>query len=100
MTDQLSRRMMLAGAAASVPVLAHAADKPLVASPPTVISNPPRVFGKDAPPDVYPDPDIIVYDRSFGAIIQGHGAIKRVGTGFQWAEGPAWSSEGQYVVFS
>jgi gluconolactonase len=100
MTDHLSRRAMLAGVAASVPVLAHAADKPMLAGPPTVISNPPRIFGKGAPPDVYPDPDLIAYDPSFRAITQGHGAIKRLGTGFQWAEGPAWSSEGQYVVFS
>ena len=27
-------------------------------------------------------------------------AIHRVATGFPWAEGPAWSSEGQYFVFS
>jgi len=27
-------------------------------------------------------------------------AIHRLDTGFQWAEGPAWSAEGQYVVFS
>ncbi|HWA69199.1 MAG TPA: SMP-30/gluconolactonase/LRE family protein [Rhizomicrobium sp.] len=100
MTDHLSRRAMIAGAAAAVPVLAHAADKALLGAPATVISNPPRVFGPDAPPNVFPDPDVISYDPAFGTIRQGHGTIKRLGTGYQWAEGPAWSNQGQYVVFS
>jgi len=26
--------------------------------------------------------------------------IQRLGTGYLWAEGPAWSGEGQYLVFS
>ncbi len=30
----------------------------------------------------------------------GNIAIRRIATGFTWAEGPAWSSEGQYFVFS
>jgi len=29
-----------------------------------------------------------------------HAAIQRVWTGALWAEGPAWSSQGQYLVFS
>src|SRR5271167_3424074 len=30
----------------------------------------------------------------------GNSAVRRLWTGAQWAEGPAWSSQGQYLVFS
>ena len=54
----------------------------------------------DAPPNIYPDPDMIVIDPAFMQYLLGITAIHRVATGFLWAEGPAWSSEGQYFVFS
>jgi gluconolactonase len=99
MTDHLSRRLMLAGAAASLPTLAFAADKPaLLGTPSTVLNG--RVFGKNAPPNYYPDPDVLILDKSASELFTSHAVIKRLGTGFQWAEGPAWSNEGQYVVFS
>jgi gluconolactonase len=65
-----------------------------------VITNPPRVWGRHAPPDIYPDPDILVIDPVFKQTLLGITAIRRVWTGIKWAEGPAWSSEGQYLVFS
>jgi len=97
MTDYLSRRLMLAGAAASVPSLAFAADKAQLAPITSILNG--RVYGDDAPPNIYPDPDILTVDPDAG-IFLGHSSIKRVKTGFEWAEGPAWSGEGQYVVFS
>jgi len=100
MTDHLSRRAMLAGAAITVPTLAHAADKALVGTSPSVISNPPRDFGPHAPPLINPDPDVLVLDPSFGRLIVGQAMIHRVHTGVEWAEGPAWSSGGQYALFS
>ena len=63
-------------------------------------AEPPEPWGHHAPPNIYPDPDIIVIDPSFAALRVGNNAIHRVATGFTWAEGPAWSSEGQYFVFS
>ncbi len=36
----------------------------------------------------------------FNDLILGLTAIQRAGTGFQWAEGPAWSAQGNFVVFS
>lgn len=69
-------------------------------TPPSVITNPPRQWGRFAPPSIYPDPDIINIDPSFKSLQLGITAIHRVATGFLWAEGPAWSSEGQYFVFS
>ena len=82
--------------------VAAMAQQPTAATgaPPTVISNPPRQWGHHAPPSIYPDPDVIVIDPSFAALRVGNNAIHRIATGFTWAEGPAWSSEGQYFVFS
>ncbi len=95
MLNHLTRRGMLAGAAAIAPTLAHAQQL----APSSSVMNG-RVYGPDAPPNTYPDPDILRLDPSANEIFLGHSSIKRVKTGFEWAEGPAWSGEGQYVVFS
>ena len=102
-----SRRAVVRGLAGTVGVAALApiaamAQQPTAATgaPPTVISNPPRQWGHHAPPAIYPDPDIIVIDPSFTALRIGNTGIHRIATGFVWAEGPAWSNEGQYFVFS
>jgi gluconolactonase len=97
----VSRRGVVAGAGALAAFGARAQTRPdMVATPPSVISNPPRQWGRGAPPEIYPDPDIIVIDPAFKRYLLGITAIRRVATGFRWAEGPAWSSEGQYLVFS
>jgi len=89
------------GAASIAPgALAQQQPNPNIGTPPSVISNPPRQWGHRAPPDIYPDPDIIIIDPSFKSLLLGITAIRRVATGFRWAEGPAWCSEGQYLVFS
>jgi len=95
---ELSRRTMLAGAAALTPALALAQG----AGPQqvSVISNPPRQWGPDAPPVMFPDPDVLTIDPSFDNFRIGLSAVHRVGTGYQWAEGPAWCEEGNFVVFS
>jgi gluconolactonase len=98
----LSRRAFGAGAAALLPTAAFAADAaaPVFGTSPSVVSNPPRQWGADAPPMMYPDPDIITLDPSFRQLTLGLVAIHRIATGYQWAEGPAWSSQGQYAIFS
>ncbi|HKY17316.1 MAG TPA: hypothetical protein VJL82_00175, partial [Rhizomicrobium sp.] len=97
----LNRRLMLAGAAAAVPSLAYAqAVKPQLGTPLSVITNPPRDFGPNAPPPGSPDPDIIRVDPSFGRLLIGQETIRRVATGFHFLEGPAWSSVGLYTIFS
>ena len=48
----------------------------------------------------YPDPDVVVLDKRFAKYKVGNAAIERVCTGLRWAEGPAWSGEGHYLVFS
>ncbi len=68
--------------------------------PPSVVTNPPRQWDRSAPPMIYPDPDIVVVDPAFNDLLVGLTAIRRVWTGAKWAEGPAWSGQGQYLVFS
>ena len=69
--------------------------------PPTVVTSPPRDFGPHAPPNVYVfDPDIVIVDPLFTRYVQGNTPIKRLWTGALWSEGPAWSAQGRYVVWS
>ena len=98
----LSRRAVMTGAGGMAVASASAQPRPEAAlgTPPSVISNPPRQWGRGAPPEIYPDPDIIVIDPVFKESLLGITAIRRVWSGFKWAEGPAWCSEGQYLVFS
>ena len=95
----MDRRAAVSGLAA-MPLLggrAFAADKAILGTPPSVVTSPPRLWGKDAPPDVFPDPDVITVDPAFGRLIVRYAPIRRLGTGYLWAEGPAWSGEGQYL---
>src|SRR5216683_837587 len=69
--------------------------------PPTVVTSPPRQFGPNAPPNVYAfDPDIVIVDPVFTQYVQGNTPIQRLWTGALWCEGPAWSGQGRYVVWS
>src|ERR1700761_856270 len=94
------RRAVMAGVGSMAAFAARAQAPSQTATPPSVITNPPRLWGQMAPPDIYPDPDVIVIDPSFKQFLVGNAPLRRVATGFEWAEGPSWSSEGQYLVFS
>ena len=59
-----------------------------------------RDYSPTAPPQRYPDPDIVVLDPRFARYRQGNTAIKRLWTGALWCEGPAWSAGGRYLVWS
>jgi len=59
-----------------------------------------RATGRRGHPSIYPDPDVIVIDPAFNTVRLGNAAIRRLWTSANWAEGPAWSSQGQYLVFS
>src|ERR687890_2239113 len=103
MTDHISRRGFLAavGAAGVAGRAALAQQSPGPVSAPTVISNPPRDFGPDAPPTTYfSDPDVLTVDPAFNALVQPNTSIKRLWTGGLWTEGPAWSSQGRYLLWS
>jgi gluconolactonase len=72
-----------------------------VQAPPSTVTIPPRDFGPDAPPTTYfTDPDVLVIDPLFAGYVQANSAIKRLWTGALWAEGPAWSGQGRYLVWS
>ena len=59
-----------------------------------------RDFGKNAAPVRYPEPDVIALEDSFKKIKIGNASIERLHTGMRWAEGPAWSGQGQYLLWS
>jgi len=88
----------LAGVAAFAPRIAFAQAQK--GTPPSVITQPPRPWGPGSEPETYPDPDIVQLDPSFGPYMLGITAIHRLTTGLKWAEGPAWSSQGNYLLWS
>lgn len=103
MLTVITRRRLLAtlGAAMATPRAAFAQNGQKPLSAPTVISNPPRDFGPDAPPTTYfADPDVLTIDPAFDGLIQANTSIKRLWVGALWAEGPAWNSQGRYLVWS
>ncbi len=79
----LTRRTFLStiGAAAAAPLIA-------------------RDYGPGAPPVRYPEPDVRVIEPAFAKYKIGNTPIERLHTGMYWAEGPAWSGWGRYLVWS
>jgi gluconolactonase len=108
MNREMTRRRLMrtigvvAGAAIAAPKTLSAQTIHVTpASPPTVISNPPRDFGPDAAPTTYfTDPDVLTVDPAFNGLVQANTSIKRIWTGALWTEGPAWNSQGRYLVWS
>ncbi len=91
----------LAGSVLLAPALARAqarAERGPV--PPSTVTTPPREFGPNAPPDLYPDPNVLALDPAFGALRVFNAPLQRLWTGALWSEGPAWSSQGRYLVWS
>ena len=67
----------------------------------TTVTTPPRDFGPNAAPNVYFwDPDVLAVDPSFNGLAQPNAPIQRLWTGALWAEGPAWNSQGRYLLWS
>ena len=98
----IKRLGAVAGVAAIAPRFASGQDTSAAATalPPSTVSNPSRDFGPNAPPVTYPDPDVITIDPLFNRYRVNNTAILRLWTGGMWSEGPAWSSQGQYLVWS
>jgi gluconolactonase len=59
-----------------------------------------RLYGPNAEPQRYPDPDIVVLDPRFARLKIGNAGIERLWTGALWAEGPAWNGVGRFLVWS
>ena len=91
-----------AGAAAAWPRAAEAQPpRNPPAAPPSTVTTPPRDFGPNAPPTTYfTDPDVVTVDARFNGYVQPNSAIVRLWTGGLWCEGPAWSGQGRYLVWS
>jgi gluconolactonase len=70
-------------------------------APPSTVTTPPRDFSPSGAPTTYfTDPDILSVDPMFDGYAQPNSAIQRLVTGALWSEGPAWSSQGRYLVWS
>jgi gluconolactonase len=103
----LSRRELMktigvaAGAVALAPGLAGAQAPAGPVAPPTTITTPPRDFGPGGAPTTYfTDPDVLTIEPEFNGLRQPNTPIQRLWTGAMWSEGPAWSSQGRYLVWS
>jgi gluconolactonase len=59
-----------------------------------------REYGPNAEPVRYPEPDVVVIDDRFKKYKLGNAPIQRLHTGTLWAEGPAWSAVGRYLLWS
>ena len=59
-----------------------------------------RDFGPSTEPVRYPEPDVIAIDDAFKKYKIGSAPIHRLHTGMLWAEGPAWSGAGGYLMWS
>ena len=79
---------------------ARAATPETLPQPPSVISSPPRQWGADAPPGLLPDPDILPLDPSFRDLVYGNANLRLAWRGGSWLEGPAWNSEGRFLLLS
>jgi gluconolactonase len=84
--SKLNRRAFIAGTVAATIATSAAAQE--------------RDYRSLAAPQRYPDPDIVIVDKSFGKYKIGNTPIQRLYTGCLWAEGPAWNSVGRYLVWS
>lgn len=87
-TDGITRRTLLSAGAGA---LAAAAGAALA-----------RDYGAGAPPQRYPDPDIVVLDDRFAKYKIGNTPIQRLyhNPNMLWAEGTAWNGVGKYLVWS
>ncbi|GBR25281.1 gluconolactonase [Komagataeibacter nataicola NRIC 0616] len=91
---------LAAGGLWSIGQSARAASPDGLPQPPSVVSNPPRQWGTDAPVTPLPDPDILVLDPSFGNLAYANASLKLAWRGGGWLEGPAWCSEGRFLLLS
>jgi gluconolactonase len=93
-----NRRAFL-GAAMATTALAPLRGQQTGGQQPPIPPQQPRDWSGQEPVR-YPDPDVVPLDPRFRRYIVGNTTIKRLWTGSQWAEGPAWNGVGRYLVFS
>ncbi|XAO70897.1 MAG: hypothetical protein AAYR33_07620 [Acetobacteraceae bacterium] len=74
----LSRRTALLGGLAGLATMdsARAVARRIPVAPPSVISNPPRLWGAGAPYAFTPDPDILMLDPAFNDVLYGNAGLE------------------------
>src|SRR4029453_13672545 len=93
-------KTMGGAAGGGAPRLAFAQAPAGPVSPPSTITTPPRDFGPGGAPTTYfTDPDVLTVEPEFNGLRQPNTSILRLWTGAMWSEGPAWSSQGRYLVW-
>jgi len=102
-SSTVSRRTLVAAVAAGAGAMALGSRGAMAQSgpvaPPSTVTTPPRDFGPHGAPTTYfTDPDVLTIDPSVP--FQANAPIQRLWTGSLWAEGPAWNSQGRYLVWS
>jgi gluconolactonase len=104
MSSTMSRRTLVQAMAAGAGALAVSTRTAMAqdrATPATTVTTPPRDFGPNAPPTTYFwDPDVVAADPAFNGLVQANTPIQRLYTGAMWSEGPAWSAQGRYLLWS
>jgi gluconolactonase len=70
-----------------------------MAAVPALAQTPQRDW-TNGQPVRYPDPDFVVLDKSFANYQLFNAVIYRHYVGMRWAEGPAWSAQGNYLLWS
>ena len=101
----LSRRQLIATMAAGIGAMVVGSRSAMAQAksmaPPSTVTTPPRDFGPNGAPTTYfTDPDVLTIDPSFDNLRQPNAPIQRLWTGALWSEGPAWSAQGRYLVWS
>jgi gluconolactonase len=97
----LDRRSFLSAALGGA-ALVSAATQVTAAQPSTPPVSPdatPRDWSNQVPVR-YPDPDVVALDDRFRQYVVFNSVIRRHYIGTAWAEGPAWSGVGRYLVWS
>jgi gluconolactonase len=83
------------GTAAAARVVAQGPPTPPKVSPAPTVRDYSRLE-----PIPYPDPDVVALSPRFRRYIVFSAPIRRLYIGTSWAEGPAWSGVGRYLVWS
>lgn len=96
----LSRRNLVKGALASIATISVISKSPNRALAQGAAGGPVTQYGPNAEPVYYPNTDVHVLDPERFTAKQGNAPIRRLWTGGNWVEGPAYSYQGKYLVWS
>ena len=96
----LSRRNLVKGALALIATVSVISKSPSRLLAQGSAGGPVTEYGPNAEPVYYPNTDVHVLDPERFTAKQGNAPIRRLWTGGSWLEGPAYSFQGKYLVWS